>query len=92
MLLISTEEKLQERIKELKCLYDVSSVILNHSNSVENTLYLICTILKEAWRFSDDAIVELQLSDYDITIGNLPNQTVFQNQDIFVFGKLTPFL
>ena len=92
MLLISTEEKLQERIKELKCLYDVSSAILNHTNSVEDTLYSICTILKQAWRFSEEAIVELQLGEYYITIGFLSDQTVSQNQDIFVFGKSEGFI
>lgn len=92
MLFISTEEKLQERIKELKCLYDVSSAILNHTNSVEDTLYSICTILKQAWRFSEDAVVELQLGEYYITIGSLSDQTVSQNQDIFVFGKSDGFI
>lgn len=92
MLSISTEEKLQERIKELECLYDISSVILKHSNSVKDTLRTICTILKRAWRFSDNSIIELKLTEYYIIIGSLPDQTVFQSQDVFVFGKCDGFI
>ena len=92
MLPISTEEKLQERIKELTCLYDISSAILQHGDSIEGTLNTICSILKKAWRFSDDSIVELKLEEYYLITDALPEQSVFQMKDIFVFGKSAGFV
>jgi signal transduction histidine kinase len=92
MLSISTEDKLQERIKELKCLYDISSAILNHSNSIKDTLYRICIILKQAWRFPEKATVELNLPEYYILIGTLPAKTVFQNQNVSVLEKCEGFI
>ncbi|UJH92871.1 hypothetical protein LZ575_10900 [Antarcticibacterium sp. 1MA-6-2] len=56
---ISTEEKLQERIKELSCLYNVSSVLAKHKENTTETLNKIAYILKKAWRFSEAATVEI---------------------------------
>lgn len=86
--IITTEEILQERIKELSCLYDVSSVIILHEESVTDTLDEICSILERAWRFSDKAIIELQLEDYYFSTSKImPRETVFQESKISVFNE-----
>lgn len=82
---ISTEEELQERIKELSCLYDISSVLAKHDNSLESTLTELATILRRAWRFSEQAIVEINLDQHNFITSPLPKKTVFQNCDIEVF-------
>ncbi|WP_367768379.1 ATP-binding protein [Flavobacterium sp. WC2421] len=84
---ISTEEILKERIKELSCLYDVSSVIMQHEDSVTNILDKICSILKCAWRFSNDSIVELELDSYYHTTATIPEHTVFQKSSISIFNE-----
>lgn len=86
-LIISTEEILQERIKELSCLYDVSTVIVQHEGAVLDTLNKICSILKNAWRFSDDSIIELKLDSYYHCTAELPEHTVFQKSIITVFNE-----
>ncbi|WP_413997671.1 sensor histidine kinase [Flavobacterium sp. W1B] len=85
--IISTEEILQERIKELSCLYDVSSVIVQYEESISVTLDKICSILKRAWRFSEESIVELRLADYYFTTSLIPAKTVFQKSTIIIFGE-----
>ena len=45
MLLISTEEKLKERIKELTCLYEISTLVGNPDLELENVLSQICLSL-----------------------------------------------
>jgi len=84
---ISTEEILQERIKELSCLYDVSSVIVQHEESISETLDKICSILKNAWRFSEQSIVELQLENYYYATSAIPQNTVFQRSSIIIFNE-----
>lgn len=86
--IITTEEILQERIKELSCLYDVSSVIILHEESVTDTLDKICSILERAWRFSDKAIIELQLEDYYFSTSKIMSrETVFQESKISIFNE-----
>lgn len=84
---ISTEEKLQERIKELSCLYDISSILAKHEQGLDKTVGKIAGILKKAWRFSDAAIVEIILDNYAFKTGSVPEITVVQTGEILVFGN-----
>lgn len=90
--IISTEEKLRERIKELRCLYEVSSVLRNRSEDKKDTFEKICHILKQAWRFSEAAIVELDLDTYFVETKKIPEATVFQASEIMVFGQNKGYL
>src|SRR5690606_24415115 len=59
----STETALQERIKELTCLYKVSSIIsIAHAESIDNTIKAIASCLKEAFQFPEqmEVIIETQ--------------------------------
>lgn len=87
----SAEEKLQERIKELTCLYDISLALLK-SLSVEETLDEIISILKKAWLFSHDAIVELEYRDHKSFTANLPNKTIFQVQNLVAYKENLGFI
>jgi len=80
---ISTEEKLKERIKELTCLYDISTAIIKGEPVLE-TLQEIVNILKVAWRFSEDAIVELTFDNHHFSTDDIPEKTVFQSNILAV--------
>ena len=86
MLPYTIEEKLRERLKELTCLYDVTSTILQHNDSVDTTLSKICSIVKQAYQYAGDAIVELWLEAHYVLTGSLPMETVSQVSRIVVFG------
>lgn len=89
---ISTEEKLQERIKELSCLYDISSLLAKHQSSIEETLRGVAAILRQAWRFSEDAIVELKLAEFYILTPKLPKDSIFQESTIAMFREPAGFI
>jgi two-component system NtrC family sensor kinase len=74
---ISTEEKLQERIKELDCLYKIATILLSNG-STHQMLQEILPVIKQAWRVSKEAIVELRLNDHYFLSDELPKTTVFQ--------------
>lgn len=80
-----TQEKLRERIKELTCLYDVTTAILQHSDSVEATLAKVTWILKSAYKHSDSAVVELAL-DTMYTLTDHVLDSVFQEAPIKLEG------
>lgn len=90
---ISTEIRLRERIKELTCLYEISSALRNYSDNKSTYILIkVCGILKQAWRFSEKAIVELKLDANFVKTGKIPTKTVFQYSDIRVFGKKKGYL
>lgn len=92
MLEISTEEKLQERIKELACLYDISRAIGKKDLGSELILKEICEIVKIAWRFSSESIVELKLNTFYFTTSELPQEAMFQIAEIDLFEKESGFI
>ena len=83
----STKEELQERIKELTCLYEVSSVLRNHQGDIESTLNSVCHILKQAWRFPEKAVVEFQVKEVRVKTGEIPEFTVSQRAVVKVFRE-----
>ena len=87
MLLISTEEKLKERIKELTCLYEISTLVGNTELDLEKVLSEICISLKKAWRFSEEAAVELVLNGVELDATLIPQPSVFQESDIMMYGN-----
>ncbi len=84
---ISISKKLEERVKELSCLYEVSSAIRKHSDSVSETLEEICSITKRAWLFPEHAIVQLEFEDYNIFTSTIPVNSVFQQSNIMLFNE-----
>lgn len=74
----TAKEKLKERIKELECLYEISTIINQSGDNVKNTFEAISLSLKKAWRFPYDAIVELKVDEYLVLTDPLPQETIFQ--------------
>ena len=83
----TAEEKLKERIKELECLYEISTIINQSNGDVKSTFQSIAFSLKKAWRFSDSAIVELKVDECLVLTDKLPQNTVYQYAKILLFKK-----
>ncbi len=78
MALVSTEDKLKERIKELTCLYNVSSYIANcNLYDLDPTFKAITSSLKEAILYSSEAFVEMKLGDTLVYAGERSTEHVF---------------
>lgn len=85
----STEKKLKERIKELTCLYEVSSYISNSSlNNLKPTLLAIASSLKKAIQYSNDAYVSISVENMKVTAGNVQENTVYIISAIKGFNEL----
>lgn len=75
---ISTEDKLKERIKELTCLYNVSSYIaISDVNDLEPTFNAIAFSLKEAIRYNEEAFVEIKIENDHYQVGKFSKDNVF---------------
>ncbi|WP_299391657.1 ATP-binding protein [uncultured Gelidibacter sp.] len=84
---VSTEDKLKERIKELTCLYNVSSYIANcNLYDLDPTFKAIAASLKEAILYSEEAFVELKLGDQHVYAGQRLEDQVFILSAIKVFN------
>jgi signal transduction histidine kinase len=71
-----TEEKLKERVKQLTCLYDVSKTISNSNLLEEKVFKKIIHSVKKAWKFNEDAIVEILVLHYSFVTSGTPESTV----------------
>lgn len=89
---ISVEEKLQERIKELSCLYQISSAIREFDDSYETTLRSIVKILKDAWRYPHLATVEIKVEEYHLSSNPIPTNSYSQKSTINIFDKERGYL
>lgn len=85
MLPATTEDELRERVKELTCLYDLTSAILQHGESIDDTLTKICASVKRAYQYPDDAAIELFLEGHYVLEGSLLPESISQVSRIMVF-------
>lgn len=82
------ENDLQERIKELTCLYEVSSIIVNNDyNALDKTFYSIALSLQKAFQFSKECIVEINAGQHHLISSALPSEKVTIESDIQVFNE-----
>lgn len=85
---ITIEEKLKERIKELNCLYEVSSIIVNCDyNNMEHCLHQITICLKNSMLYNNQAYVEIKTKDIIVTSDDFPKKMVSIESPIYVFNK-----
>lgn len=87
MISTSPEEKLKERIKELTCLYEISTIVGRQNTYSEALLREISENLKKAWRFSEDAVVETNTTKYSVVSAKIPASTIFQKAEIVAFEE-----
>jgi len=82
----TTEQALKERIKELTCLYEVSSIIVNANvDQIKETLKAIAFSLKKGFQFPKQTEISIQTSLYSIETGTI-NKDVDLVSEIRVFN------
>ena len=85
---MTIENDLKERIKELTCLYEVSSIIVNNDyKEIDKTLYSIALSVRRALQFDQDTIVEIQSAPFHLISSALPRKSVTIASDIKVFNE-----
>lgn len=84
----NTEEALKERIKELTCLYEVSSILVNANTVViSEAIRAIAFTLKKGFHFPNDTeiAIETSIENYKTGAINLENTVT---SDIIIFNKI----
>lgn len=90
---MTLEKNLKERIKELTCLYEVSSIIVNNDyKELDKTLYSVALSLRKSLQYSKNATVEISSEPYHLISSALPNKTVFIESNINVFNEPKGFI
>ncbi|MDP2687833.1 MAG: HAMP domain-containing sensor histidine kinase [Aequorivita sp.] len=90
---MTLEKNLKERIKELTCLYEVSSIIVNNDyKELDKTLYSVALSLRKSLQYSKNATVEINSEPYHLISSALPNKTVFIESNINVFNEPKGFI
>ena len=85
---MTIEGDLKERIKELTCLYEVSSIIVNNDyKELDKTLYSIALSVRRALQFNQDTIVEIQSSPFHLISSALPRNSVIIESNIKIFNE-----
>ncbi|SFS51350.1 sensor histidine kinase [Lutibacter maritimus] len=92
--LVTIENKLKERIKELSCLYSVTSIIMNcNYDKIEDCIEKIAYSLKDAFQYSEDTCITIKTDEYTISTLEYPKKMPTIQSQINVFntkiGELT---
>jgi len=85
----TTKEKLKERVKELTCLYEVTSIIVNADyDQLIRSLEAIVYCLKRAWQFEDATEAHLKVGEYEVMTDDYHANMVTLVSKIKVFNKV----
>ncbi len=85
--MINTEDKLKERIKELTCLYEISSIIVNTDISqMRETLIAIAHSLKRGFQFPEMTEIAISTAHDSVNTGEFLNKLNLESE-IRVFNK-----
>ena len=85
-------EKLKERVKELNCLYTISSIVERPGISLEEVLQGTVDIIPIAWQYPEIACSRIVLGDRQFVSSRFTDTPFKQSQDVVVHGEKAGFL
>lgn len=83
---------LGERVKELNCLYAISSLVEKHGISLEKILCGIVDIIPPAWQYPEITGAKITVNTHTFATANYAQTQWRQSADIVVRGKKSGFL
>lgn len=84
--------ELEERIKELNCLYGISKVIENRDLSLNETLRGVVDLIPQGWQYPEITCASIILQDREFNTENFAGPVSKQSADIIVYGKIRGIL
>lgn len=85
----TTEQKLKERVKELTCLYEVTSIIVNSNyDQLDASLEAIAYCLKRGLQFNEVAEVFLSVGEYHVGTEHFREDMVKLTSEVKIFNKV----
>jgi signal transduction histidine kinase len=82
-----TQRALQERVKELSCLYSIARVLEDSTAGVDEAMDRILKLLPPAWQFPDIAVARIMLDGNTYTMGRFEAARTRQVAKIFASTK-----
>lgn len=76
----------KERIKELTCIYKTTEII-NQNDSIDKTLWEICTILPQAWKYSEHTAARIIYDEREFRTENFRVTQWIQRQEFSTVYK-----
>lgn len=84
------ERALQERIKELTCLYEVSSIIVNANvELIEETLKAVALSLRKAFQFPNKTEIIIKSGTISISTKHFTENVSMIQSDIRIFNEIS---
>jgi DNA-binding NarL/FixJ family response regulator len=83
---------LQERVKELACLYGISELISTHGNDLDEIMTGILEIIPPSWQFPEITAARIVILDREFRTENFLESVRVQRADILVEGLVAGFL
>jgi len=83
------EKKLQERIKELQCLYQIANLSEESGLSTDIFLQKVVKIIPEAWQYPEITCVRIILNDKIFTTENFKETQWGQKAGLYIHEKKT---
>jgi signal transduction histidine kinase len=78
---------LHERVKELNCLYEISSLVENVNLSIDEFLQYVTDVVPRAWQYPEITCSRIKLSNRSFTSPKFKKTRFRQAQDIIVDGQ-----
>ena len=86
------KKELNERIKELNCLYSVSSLLVMRKYPLEDLLRKAVRYIPSGWQYPERTCVRILLNNHDVQTDNFKETTLHLKQNILVSNKPVGFL
>lgn len=85
--LADVTHRLQERVKELNCLYGITRLVEQGSLSVDEILQGVTDLIPPSWQYPEVTCARIQLQNRHFQTGNFKETGWKQTEDIMVNGQ-----
>ena len=79
--------KLQERMKEINCLYGISKIMEHTGLSLEETFQQVVNLIPPSWQYPEITCAQLLINDQSFRTGNYKNTFWKQQAKIIAYGE-----
>ncbi len=87
-----TTHDLNERVKELSCLYNISKLVENDDLSIDEILQGIVNLISHSWQYPENTCARIKLTDRSIRTTNFQETKWVQSQKIIVNKEHVGFI
>ncbi|MFO7842855.1 MAG: nucleotidyltransferase domain-containing protein [Bacteroidales bacterium] len=88
-------KSLQERAKELQCIYDIEQILSDHSSTIDNNFYKILKIIPKGWQFPNKCHAKIEYNGKEYALDTIEVTQWYQMAELVVddniVGKITVF-